>query len=340
MSTKARISRQEARITSPRFIDLFCGIGGFRLAFERAGARCVFSSEIDQSARETYTANFGEVPTGDITEVPLSAIPSFDILCAGFPCQPFSLAGVSKRNSLGRRHGFADRDQGNLFFTIATILDQHRPAAFLLENVKNLRSHDSGRTFETILGTLQRDLGYQVLWKVIDSRSVVPQRRERIYIVGFSPSRWFEFPRFPSVVRTMADILESEVDSRYVLSTRLWSYLRAYAEKHRANNNGFGYGLVDENSVARTLSARYYKDGAEILVARGSGRNPRRLTPRECARLMGFPESFKIPVSDRKAYRQFGNSVVVPVVARIARKMLKSLARSPNDVPSLVLRSR
>lgn len=325
-------------IRRPRFIDLFCGIGGFRLAFEAVGARCVFSSDIDPHACTTYEANFADKPQGDITAIPLRDIPEFDILCGGFPCQPFSKAGVSKRRSLGMKEGFDCTRSGNLFFTVADILEYHRPAAFLLENVRHLRNHDGGRTFATIVDTL-KSLGYHVHWKTIDAQCVVPQRRDRIYIAGFRPTRWFEFPDFPSRGPKLGSILERDVDDRYVISTNLWNYLRAYARKHREANNGFGYGLVEGDDVARTLSARYYKDGAEILVSRGRGRNPRKLTPRECARLMGFPESFQIPVSDRQAYKQFGNSVVVPVVTRLADQVCRSLKKRSDYAPKLVLRS-
>lgn len=309
------------------FIDLFAGIGGIRLAFERAGATCVFSSEWDKMACRTYEANFGEKPAGDITQIPADDIPDHDILTAGFPCQPFSIAGVTKHNALGNAHGFAHTTQGTLFFDVARIIDRKRPRAFLLENVKNLVSHDRGKTFRIIYETLTEELGYFVYYKVIDARFLVPQHRERIYIVGFSDPIGFEFPIIPDRKPKLRDILESDVDPKYTLTDHLWNYLQQYAEKHRAKGNGFGFGLADLDQVARTLSARYYKDGSEILIPQ-EGKNPRRLTPRECARLMGFPESFKIVCSDTSAYRQFGNSVVVPVVERIAKEMMKSL-RNP-----------
>lgn len=323
-----------------RFIDLFCGIGGFRLAFERAGARCVFSSDYDKHSRLTYEANFGESPHGDIYTVADADIPEFDILCAGFPCQPFSIAGVSKKLSLGRKHGFEDEKQGNLFFRIADILNYHQPAAFVLENVKNLRSHDRGRTFQIIYNTLTEALGYQVTWQVVDAQSVVPQHRERIFLVGFKPKRWFDFPEFPAGGPRLGSILEPKVDEKYTLTNHLWKYLRDYADKHKAAGNGFGFGLAGPTDITRTLSARYHKDGSEILVAQGNGRNPRRLTPRECARLMGYPENFKIDqVSDTQAYRQFGNSVVVPVVERIAGQVVAALRRPLDYNPELVLRA-
>lgn len=310
-----------------RFIDLFCGIGGFRLAFEKAGCECVFSSDWDKFSRQTYKANFEEEPHGDIYAVPDVAIPEHDILCGGFPCQPFSLAGVSKKNSLGRKHGFDDEKQGNLFFRIAEILNYRQPAAFVLENVKNLKSHDKGNTFKVIHDTLTKHLGYQVQYQVIDAKSVVPQHRERVFIVGFKPSRFFEFPDFSKDGPKLESILEPSVPEKYTLTDHLWNYLQNYAKKHQAAGNGFGFGMVTGKDTTRTLSARYHKDGSEILISQGAKMNPRRLTPRECARLMGYPDSFQIPVSDTQAYRQFGNSVVVPVVERIAGKVVESLNR-------------
>ena len=310
-----------------RFIDLFCGIGGFRLAFERAGGKCVFSSDWDKFSRLTYEANHGECPRGDINAIHVNEIPNFEILCAGFPCQPFSLAGVSKKNSLGRKHGFDDDSQGHLFFTIANILAYHKPEGFLLENVKNLKSHDQGRTFQVIHKTLTKDLGYHVFYKVIDARSVVPQHRERIYIVGFREPHFFNFPEFPKTGPNLASILDPMVDKKFTLSDHLWNYLQEYARKHKAAGNGFGFGLVTGQDTTRTLSARYHKDGSEILISQGSNKNPRRLTPQECCLLMGYPGDFKIPVSDTQAYRQFGNSVVVPIVEKIAKAMVKSLRK-------------
>jgi DNA (cytosine-5)-methyltransferase 1 len=320
-----------------RFIDLFCGIGGFRIAFEKAGAKCVFSSDWDKFSQQTYEANFGEKPHGDIHSVAVADIPKFDILCGGFPCQPFSLAGVSKKNSLGRKHGFADEKQGNLFFSIAEILDYHQPPAFVLENVKHLVRHDQGRTFQIIHDNLTNALGYQVYWKIINAQSVVPQHRQRIFLVGFKPGRAFEFPEFPVEGPKLASILDHDVPDKYTLTDHLWNYLQNYAKKHQAAGNGFGFGLVTGNDVARTLSARYHKDGSEILVSQGSRKNPRRLTPRECAKLMGYPADFKIPVSDTQAYRQFGNSVVVPVVERIADTVVTTLQRPVDYRPEFVL---
>lgn len=311
---------------SHRFIDLFCGIGGFHRAFEKQGGHCVFASDWDKYSQVTYRANFPNTTLiGDITKVAVEDIPEHDVLCAGFPCQPFSLAGVSKKNSLGRKHGFEDERQGNLFFNIAAILDHHRPAAFVLENVKNLKSHDKGRTFKIIHETLTRDLGYHVYYRIIDAQSVVPQHRERIFIVGFREPRFFEWPEFPKDGPKLGEILDNIVEDKYTLTDHLWAYLQNYARKHQEAGNGFGFGLTNKHGIARTLSARYHKDGSEILIDQGRGVNPRRLTPRECARLMGYPEKHKIVVSDTQAYRQFGNSVVVPVVERIAKSVIKAL---------------
>ena len=312
------------------FIDLFAGIGGTRIALERAGASCVYSVEIDRFAATTYAANHGEVDAGDVRLVKPKDLPPFDILVAGFPCQPFSIAGVSKKNSLGRKHGFLDETSGTLFFEIARIAKAKKPAALILENVKNLNTHDSGKTMKVILSTLE-EIGYQVKTKVLDGGLWVPQHRERTYIVALrkdlSKQKEYEFATPPPrTSMVLADILEGEVGlEKYVLSEKLWNYLRAYAAKHRAAGNGFGYGLAKPDSVTRTLSARYYKDGSEILVDRGPRKRPRRLTPRECARLMGFPETFKIVCSDTAAYKQFGNSVVVPAVEHVARPLVKIL---------------
>jgi DNA (cytosine-5)-methyltransferase 1 len=320
-------SKRKSRKTKNqfRFIDLFCGIGGFRIAFERAGGECVFSSDWNAKAQDTYELNFGERPKGDIYSVPFRKIPAHEILCAGFPCQPFSIAGVSKKLSLGRKHGFEDKEQGNLFFAIQDIIETHQPDAFVLENVKNLQNHDGGHTFDVIHDALTNALGYNVHFKVINAKAVVPQNRERIFIVGFKDNRIFEFPEFPAEGPTLSTILDKRVPDKYTLTDHLWRYLQDYAAKHKAAGHGFGFGLVGGKDRARTLSARYYKDGSEILIDQGPKKNPRRLTPRECARLMGYPESFKIEVSDTQAYKQFGNSVVVPVVERIAKAVVKSL---------------
>lgn len=311
------------------FIDLFAGIGGMRLAFEKAGGKCVFSSEWDDAACKTYQANFGEYPHGDICKIKSEEIPDHDILVAGFPCQPFSISGVSKKNALGRPHGFDDPTQGTLFFEIKRILHDKRPAAFLLENVKNLRSHDKGNTYRVIREALEKDLGYTVYDDIIDAVTYVPQHRERIFIVGFREPVLFTFPQHcPDRLPKLKDILDQNVPDKYTLTDHLWNYLQRYAEKHKAQGNGFGFGLVDPNGHSRTLSARYYKDGSEILIPQGEGKNPRRLTPKECARLMGFFDlkpDFTWSVSDTRAYKQFGNAVVVPVVYSIAKEIVDKL---------------
>jgi DNA (cytosine-5)-methyltransferase 1 len=310
------------------FIDLFAGIGGFRIALEDLGGRCVFSSEWNRFSRETYRANFGEDPAGDITKIDEKTIPDHDILTAGFPCQPFSIAGVSKKNSLGRPHGFLDQLQGNLFFDIARIIAAKRPKAFILENVKNLVHHDRGRTFRIIRNTLTAELGYVIFWKIIDASAYVPQHRERIMIVGFRGDLYrdpqFMFPAPPEHGPALTSILDQNPDPKYTLSDHLWEYLQNYAKKHKAKGNGFGYGLVDpeKDRITRTLSARYHKDGSEILINQ-TGSNPRRLTPGECRRLMGFPDRFTVPVSDTQAYRQFGNAVVPAMVRAVAEKVLE-----------------
>lgn len=326
-----------------KFIDLFAGIGGMRIAYESVGGKCVYSNEWNKFSQQTYKANFGDIPEGDITKVDETTIPDHDILVAGFPCQPFSIAGVSKKNSLGRATGFEDKTQGTLFFDVCRIVKAKRPKAFMLENVKNLESHDKGKTFKIIKESLD-ELDYDVFYKVLDGQNYVPQHRERIIIVGFDRKRYgadinFEFkltPRNPKPV--LSNILEEKVDSKYTLSDKLWAYLQAYAAKHRAKGNGFGYGIAKPDGITRTLSARYYKDGSEILIEQ-KGKNPRRLTPRECARLQGFPDNFKIVVSDGQAYKQFGNSVVVPLIANVAdlvsKKMLdldkRAKANQKND---------
>lgn len=332
------------------FIDLFAGIGGFRKGFEAIGGKCVFTSEWDEYARRTYLANFDcdhEV-VGDIqpiTKNNIDSIPAHDVLLAGFPCQPFSIAGVSKKNALGRLHGFACEAQGTLFFDVAQIIKHHQPAAFVLENVKNLKSHDKGNTFKIIMKILREDLQYHVQERVIDAKGFVPQHRERIFIVGFRDPSAFDInaldipaakdgPKLKTILHPENGTEEIEdpftcgnigrVNSKYTLSRKLWNYLKDYAAKHKAKGNGFGFGLCGPDDVARTLSARYYKDGSEILIKQ-KGKNPRRLTPRECARLMGFDrpgqEKMVIPVSDTRAYKQFGNAVVVPVVQAVAEGM-------------------
>jgi DNA (cytosine-5)-methyltransferase 1 len=344
-----------------RFIDLFAGIGGLRAPFEEIGGRCVFTSEWDSYAQRTYSANFpsAHLINGDITKIRERDVPDHDVLLAGFPCQPFSIAGVSKKNALGRAHGFDDETQGTLFFDVKRIIKHKKPRAFVLENVKNLRSHDKGRTFDLILRSLSEDLGYSVHYKIIDGAHFVPQHRERILIIGFRTPVAFDWnilnlpqknshplreilhrtdgsePEIDADEGRFFDHRKRQVNPKYTLTDHLWAYLQTYAEKHRAKGNGFGFGLVTPNDVARTLSARYYKDGSEILISQGKRKNPRRLTPRECARLMGFSDSFKIPVSDTRAYKQFGNSVVVPVVREVARVMRPFICEPAYQQPEL-----
>jgi DNA (cytosine-5)-methyltransferase 1 len=345
-----RSQKAEADFT---FIDLFAGIGGLRRGFESIGGQCVFTSEWDKYSQKTYRANFPDDDheiNGDITKIAVEDIPMHDVLLAGFPCQPFSIAGVSKKNALNRPHGFEDKTQGTLFFNVAKILEHHRPSAFLLENVRNLVGHDKGNTFKVITQTLD-ELDYDVSYRVIDGRHWTPQHRERIFIVGFrkdlgqSAFKMEDF-KLPGDRPTLGSILHpgdgseipdqrftvgnsGRVSEKYTLTDKLWDYLQRYKEKHQAAGNGFGFGLVGPDDVTRTLSARYYKDGSEILVRQEDNKNPRRLTPRECARLMGFDEAqgndFIIPVSDTQAYRQFGNSVVVPVIKAIAGHMKPNL---------------
>jgi DNA (cytosine-5)-methyltransferase 1 len=330
-----------------QFVDLFAGIGGIRMGFEAHGGKCVFTSEWNDFSKKTYIENFGNHHqfVGDIVPFPAEDVPSHDVLLGGFPCQPFSIAGVSKKNSLGRPHGFECATQGTLFFDVARIIATKRPAAFLLENVKNLLSHDKGNTFNVIIQTLRDELGYDIHYKVIDGQHFTPQHRERIIIVGFREKTGFSWddirlpadgPRLESILHKtdgtepvlawdedrFFDHKKRSVQPKYTLTPNLWTYLQGYAEKHRAAGNGFGFGMVFPDSITRTLSARYYKDGSEILVYQGKTKRPRRLTPRECARLMGFPDTFKIPVSDTQAYRQFGNSVVMPVMQEVARIMV------------------
>jgi DNA (cytosine-5)-methyltransferase 1 len=342
------------------FIDLFAGIGGMRKGFDLADGKCVFTCEWDEYAQRTYNSNYpsSEPIAGDITKVDIDKIPTHDILLAGFPCQPFSIAGVSKKNSLGRAHGFADETQGTLFFDVARIIDAKRPKAFVLENVKNLHTHDKRRTFEVIMRTLKDELGYAVDHRILDGQHWVPQHRERLVIVGLRDYKSVNLGDIilpPKGAQKLASILHktdgsepwlehdgdkyfdhtsSVVQQKYTLTAHLWKYLQDYAAKHRSLGNGFGFGIVTPDSIARTLSARYYKDGSEILVDQGKRKSPRRLTPRECARLMGYNDGFIIPVSDTRAYKQFGNSVVVPMFTEIARFM--KLFVASNYQPELV----
>ena len=354
LSEAARSAATGPRPVSFRFIDLFAGIGGLRVGFKGIGGHCVFTSEWDLNSQKSYALNFRDNHplAGDIREYAEQPglIPEHDLLLAGFPCQPFSIAGVSKKNALGRPHGFLCDTQGTLFFDTAQIIAHHRPAAFVLENVKNLESHDQGRTFATIMNVLRNELGYHVQTRVISSEHWVPQRRERVFIVGFREPTDFDLKvlELPAGGPKLGSILQphDEVDPKYTLTERLWEYLQAYKAKHTAKGNGFGYSLFGPNDVARTLSARYYKDGSEVLIDQ-PGKRPRRLTPLECARLMGFDRDdrrWKIAVSDTQAYRQFGNAVVVPVVEFLAEAMKPHIeaalakAATPQTAPVTVTR--
>ncbi len=330
---KAERHAETCNVSVPfTFIDLFAGIGGFRIALERLGGRCLFSSEWDRYAQRTYREWFDDAPAGDITKIDPATIPDHHVLAAGFPCQPFSIAGVSKKKSLGRAHGFRDVTQGTLFFHLATIIQLKRPPIIILENVKNLLSHDAGRTWDVIENTLTEDLQYKVFSEVIDAAAFVPQHRERVFIVGFDKHVFGDHVTLDlsQIAKTtnrpkLNAILETKVDDKYTLSDHLWNYLKEYAEKHREKGNGFGFGIADPAGVSRTLSARYFKDGSEILISQGAKKNPRRLTPVECARLMGFPGHLKQIVSDTQAYRQFGNAVVPPVAEAVGREVIRVL---------------
>lgn len=341
-AVQSRYARASENERSFRFVDLFAGIGGLRRPFEEIGGQCVFTAEWDRFSQQTYAANFPDseehILAGDIrpfAENP-NRIPEHDVLVAGFPCQPFSIAGVSKKNSLGRPHGFLCDTQGTLFYDLAEIIRYHQPPVFLLENVKNLERHDGGKTFATIMHVLREELGYDVHYRVINSAPWVPQKRERIFIVGFRQKSLFNFDDLdvPESHPVLGDILEEKVDPKYTLSKKLWEYLKGYREKHTKAGNGFGFSLFGPEDVARTLSARYYKDGSEILIKQ-SRRRPRRLTPQECGRLMGFDKpgesEFVIPVSDTQAYRQFGNAVVVPVVRAVVEVMKPHLYEALYD---------
>jgi DNA (cytosine-5)-methyltransferase 1 len=322
------------------FIDLFAGIGGFRIAMQENGGKCIFSCEWDKYAQRTYEANFGERPFGDIRKISNSDIPDHDILCAGFPCQPFSLAGVSKKNSLGRKHGFEDETQGTLFFEIARIIKQKRPKVIFLENVKNLLRHDNGKTFEVIRRTLENELSYVINYKVIDGSAWVPQHRERIFIVGYD-SKMFSIKKEEILLpdhpgrnfqrKELNKIINKQVDNKYTLGTGTWATLERHKKHHELSGNGFGYGLhrlpIANGTVTRTISARYHKDGAEILIEQ-NGKRPRKLTVMEAMQLQGFdPCRFLFPVSETQAYKQIGNSVVVPAISDVAREIASVLKK-------------
>lgn len=306
-----------------KFIDLFAGTGGIRIPFDELGGESVMASEWDKFSQLTYAANFDEVPLGDITQILEDEVPPFNLVMGGFPCQPFSNAGLKK--------GFDDT-RGTLFFDIARLIKKHKPEVLFLENVKGFKSHDKGRTFETIQNVLD-ELGYNVATKVLNAKDFgVPQNRERIYIIGlrreiFGDSTFFEFPEAPKTSTRLGDILEKNVPEKYTISDRLWEGHQRRKREHKEKGNGFGYSLFNEDSIyTSTISARYYKDGSEILIEQ-VGKNPRKLTPREAARLQGYPDSFKIVVSDVQAYKQFGNAVAVPVIRALANQLAPYLAK-------------
>lgn len=319
------------------YIDLFAGIGGFHQAFSSLNTKCVFSSEWDEDAKTTYAANYGIIPYGDITKISAEQIPDHDVLCAGFPCQPFSIAGVSKKNSMGRATGFEDKTQGTLFFDVARIIDKKRPKAFFLENVKNLKSHNRGKTWDVIYSVLN-DLGYWIFSEIVDGRYWVPQHRERIFIVGFNKEYFSEKPDFfiplrPSGnyhYRDLSKIISDSFDPSLRLSPGTWQALIRHRESHRARGNGFGYSLLPlelkPETITSTISARYYKDGAEILVPIKDDSVPRKLSIDEAMQLQGYnPKKFVFPVPKAKAYKQIGNSVVVPAIKETAKAILQQM---------------
>ena len=341
-----RLQRKDVPQGTPKFkfIDLFAGIGGFHIGMRLNGGECVFANEWDKYSAQTYRAWTGSdhLNTDDLRELDYSKqIPNHDILCGGFPCQPFSIAGVSKKNSLGRKHGFQDAEQGNLFFAICDVVAEKRPSVLLLENVKNLRSHDKGKTWKLIQEAISA-LGYEMRFQIIDASSWVPQHRERLFMVCFDKKKFtkaeidsFEFPKRPKKPHSLSLILEETPDKKYMLTDNLWRYLQNYAAKHKAAGNGFGFGLVGPNDISRTLSARYYKDGSEILIKQPYWKNPRRLTPSEAAKLMGFnkrlakfmgfSDGFPQVCSDMQSYKQFGNAVSPLVVEEVAKEIVKVL---------------
>ncbi|AJM93042.1 DNA (cytosine-5-)-methyltransferase [Nitrosopumilus piranensis] len=327
MSPPVRFDFSKPGKTKFTFSDICAGIGGMRMAFENLGGKCVFTSEWDRFCQETYRENFGETPHGDITKIPIRDIPRHDVMLAGFPCQPFSKSGFATRKFLNKKDGFADDTQGKIFFRIAKIIAAKKPKAIFLENVPRLVKMNKGKTFEIIINEIEK-LGYNCKWKVISAETVVPQRRERLYIVATRKGIEFEFPEIPDLKPQLKQILERRVDKKYVLSDNTWQWLQDHAKKHSSMGNGFGFRMADPKKTACTLSARYGKDGSEILIPRRNG-NPRKLSPRECARLMGFPDNFAIPVSDTQAYKQFGNSVAVPVIYLIGYSFIKKITNMP-----------
>lgn len=317
-----------------KFIDLFAGIGGIRLGFENAGMKCVYSNEYNLSAAATYKANFGEdIDTRNIKEVDVKDIPSHDILCAGFPCQPFSRAGVSARAGLKRAHGFGDELQGNLFFEIIRIVKHHRPSVVFLENVANFETHDGGNTLRIVRESLE-ELGYQFTYKIIDASLKVPQRRKRIYMIATLEDK-FEFKDIESTSMVFGDIIEENPDPKYTISEKLWLSHQARTERNKKKGYGFRHNILDANSIAHTLTSRYGKDGRENLIMQ-DGDFPRMLTARECARLMGFPEDFILPEAKTPTYRQMGNSVCVPIITELATQVYDLLLPAKQEVPLIL----
>ena len=317
-----------------KFIDLFAGIGGFHIALNKLGGECVFASEIDEKARETYINNHGGEVFGDIRDITgaerpdscvKASIPDHDILAAGFPCQPFSLAGVSARNALGRSHGFLDDTQGTLFFDIARIVKAKRPRVLLLENVSNFLNHDGGKTFRVLKDVVEQELGYTLYHSILNSETLVPQSRRRIFMVAFRDNITnFEFPDLSGDPIPLREALEPVVDDRYTISDKSWAGHQRRTKNNLARGAGFTAFEADLDRPAKTLVARYYKDGKECLVPQ-AGKNPRMLTPRECANLQGFPKWFQPHPTRSAAYKQFGNAVPVPVVYAVAKQILKAL---------------
>lgn len=320
-----------------RFIDLFAGIGGFHIALEKLGGSCQFASEIDDRARTVYYENFGLMPFGDIRQITGPdkndamidfMVPDHNILAGGFPCQPFSLAGVSARNSLGREHGLMDKTKGTLFFDICRIAKVKKPDVLFLENVKNLTSHDGGKTFDVIKSTIEDELDYKFYSCVLNSESLTAQRRKRLFIVAFKDkSKNFTFPELKGEALPLKSILEKKVDDSFTISDRAWAGHKRRNQSNKLKGNGFSAYEADLNKPSNTIVARYYKDGKECLVPQ-KGKNPRMLTPRECARLQGFPEDYILHKYKSSAYKQLGNAVTVPVVEKIADNILISLGLS------------
>ncbi len=333
-----------AEKTKFTFIDLFAGIGGFRIALQEQGGKCTFSSEWDVHSKQTYFANFGEVPFGDIRQFTgedisddelKTRIPDHDVLAGGFPCQPFSLAGVSARNALGQNHGFSCRIQGTLFFDLMRIAKVKKPRVLFLENVKNLRVHDGGRTFDRIRATIEEDLGYSFHSEVIDASPLVPQKRKRCYIICFRDHESFSMPKISGDPLPLSSILEPNPGERYTISDRMWKGHQSRTKRNLERGAGFTAYAADTSKPSNTIVARYYKDGKECLVPQ-RGKNPRLLTPRECARLQGFPENFSLASVNTQAYKQFGNSVAVPVIKTLASAIAASLQKRPLEQPVLI----